>query len=249
MAAPMSRPDALHGRAVRRSFICERWEIRVTARCLEEDLGVSGEAEFADFEDVEIIKSLVKDRRARVEDTRQVAPLTSGVPVWVLSRGNDHRGGTWFDEEEQVLWLLAYGRHRSGTEEDFFPYCKQLDADDRLLPTAADYERMFDERGERFVHAVRIEAPLILRAAREAQEERRYMLGGEFGARVAVEVDAGLGAEAVTIAFRVDSIPFSQVAIVLAAFHADGGWEPIARMPSRELDDGEFAYTHFSESG
>ena len=54
---------------------------------------MSADAEFASFQDVEIVKALVKDRSERVEDTRQVAPLTSGVAVWVLSRGNDHRGG------------------------------------------------------------------------------------------------------------------------------------------------------------
>ncbi|HEY4281344.1 MAG TPA: hypothetical protein VGM91_24240 [Conexibacter sp.] len=240
----MTRPSALFGRPSAGSFISERWELRITRRCLEEDLGVSGDSAFEDVSQREIVKAFVKDRRDRVHDTRQVAPLTCGVPVWVLARGDDHRAATWYDEDEEVVWLLAYGIHRSGEPDDFFPDCKQIDAADRLLPVAEDYTRMFDERGERFVHAVRIEAPLILRAAREAPGEHRYMLGGEFGACITVEVDDELDAEAVTIAFRVDSLPFSHVSIVLAAFYADHAWEPVTRMPGRGLHAGEFAYTH-----
>lgn len=139
-------PNGLVGRSHRGAHICQRWELRVTERCLEEDLGRSGTSEFEDLAGIDIVKELINGRSDRTEDRNEISPLTSGVPVWVLSRGHDHRGATFYDEDMDVVWLLAYGRHRSGEAKDFFPYCIELDEEDRLLPTDADYERMFDDR-------------------------------------------------------------------------------------------------------
>lgn len=232
-------PTGLHGQTHLGSFICREWELRITARCLAEDLGTTGDADFEELLRIEIVKTFVKDRGERVHDTRQVAPLTCGREVWVLARGHDHRGATWHDEENRVVWLLAYGLHRSGRSDDFFPRCKRLDADGRLLPTDADYERLVRDRDKRFAFAIRIEAPLVLRDARRASGEHRFMLGGEFGICVAVEVVEEL--EAITVAFRVDSTHIDLVPIVLAAMQP-GEWEPATRMPSRRLDPMECAF-------
>jgi hypothetical protein len=123
-------PPALKGKALGGSYICAKWELRVTERCLAEDLGVGADSSFADISGAEIIRAFIKKRCTRAENTRQVTPLTCG-PVWVLASGNDHRAGTWFDEDQRVVWLLAYGRHRSGQNDDFFPYCKGIDGDMR----------------------------------------------------------------------------------------------------------------------
>ena len=139
----------------------------MTNRCVEQDLDRPAGAAFEELRNHEIVKALVSDRSDRTENTRQVSPLTSGQPIWVLSRGHDHRGGTFFDEQERVVWLVAYRRHRSGSEDDFFPYCKELDRKDRLLPTAQDYERMVRDRDGRIVRSIVIEAPLILKQARQ----------------------------------------------------------------------------------
>jgi hypothetical protein len=140
------------------------------------------------------------------------------------------------------VWLVAYGRHRSGEPDDFFPYCVELDGDGRLLATGEDYERMIMERDRRFVEAVRIEAPVILSEARNSPGEHRHMLGGGLSAGIAVEVEPDV--EAVTIAFRVDAVlDWDLVPILLAAFHPGTSWEPIERMPSRELEPGEIAMT------
>jgi hypothetical protein len=105
-----------------RLFLCEEWELRLTRRCLEEDLGRSPDTNFGDLLGVEIIKAFIARRRERHDNTREVAPLTSGKTVWRLSRGHDHRGATWYDPDDKVVWLLAYGLHRSGEPEDAFPY-------------------------------------------------------------------------------------------------------------------------------
>lgn len=197
---------------------------------------------------MDIVKELINGRSDRTEDRNEIYPLTSGVPVWVLSRGHDHRGATFYDEDANVVWLLAYGRHRSGEAGDFFPYCTKMDEEDQLLPTEADYERMFDDRGHRFVDGLMIEAPLALKQARMNPGEHRFLLGGELGAAVAVEIADE--AEATTVAFRKETLDWGQVPLVLAAFHAEaeGAWEQIDRLPSRSLDSGEMAFIHVHES-
>ena len=239
-------PDAVVRRCHRGAYLCRDWELRVTRRALSEDLGGAEDADFEEIRNVQIVKSFIKDRFSRTDDTRQVAPLTCGKEIWVLSRGNDHRAATLFDEKEQVVWLVAYGRHRSGSKDDFFPYCKRLDADDRLLPTSDDYERMFRDRDARFAYSVVIEAPLVLKKARIEGTEQRVMFGGKYGACVAIEVADDL--ESTAAAFRVDTMPsFDHVLVILAALHASGRWEPADRMPSRELEPMEVAYEHLHE--
>jgi hypothetical protein len=238
-------PKALVGEPHLGGYVCEEWELRVTARCLEDDLGAAADASFEDISGLEIIKTFVRDRSSRTNDTRQVSPLVSGKTVWVLARGNDHRGGTWFDETHHVVWLLAYRLHRSNTSDDFFPYAKELDHLGELLPVEADYKRLFEDHDQRFAAAVRIEGPLILKHAREKGGEQRISLGGAYGACIALEVAEGL--EQTTVAFLVDTVPYSYVPIILAALHADGDWEPATAMPSRELEPGEFAFTHLHE--
>jgi hypothetical protein len=107
-----------------------------------------------------------------------------------------------------VIWLLAASLHRSGSTADFFPRTKRLDAEDRLLPTEADYERLFRERDLRFVYAIRVEAPPVLDEARAHPGEHHRLLGGLFGASVTVEVDHDLQAEAITVALKVGTFEY-----------------------------------------
>ncbi len=244
LASAAVRPPALFDQPLHGSYIFERWELRVTRRCLVEDLGRPADADFEDLLHIEIVKTFVKDRKSRTENTRQVAPLTSGRPVWVLARGNDHRAGTWYDEVEQVVWLLAYRKHRSGASDDFFPFCKELDREGRLFPDVDDYERLIRERDLRFVASVRLEAPLVLHQARQTGGEQRVMLGGVMGACVAIEVAEDL--ESTTVAFRVETIDFDLVPVVLACFHT-GEWTDADRLPSRSLDPDEVAFEHLHE--
>ncbi len=240
-------PTGLVGKNHFGARICEGWELRVTARCLAEDLGKQADSNFEDLLGIDIVKALVKDRSDKTTDRNQINPLTCGVPVWVLSRGHDHRGATFFDEEERVVWLLASGHHRSGADTDAFRHFKALDAAQNLLPAAGDYERMFDERGMRFVDALVIEAPLILKEARESKEELKVLLGGDFGARVAIEIEDPV--EATTLGLMAEYLDWDHVTIVLSAFHAEGTWETVERMPSRELQEGEVAFIHVHETG
>ncbi len=215
----------------------------MTARCLDEDLNAAADADFDAVAGLEIIKAFVKDRAEQATASKQVSPLACGHPVYRLAYGHDHRGATFHDDVEEVLWLLAYGRHRSGEDDDFFPACKALDADGRLMPTEDDYERMFNERGERFAAAVVHEAPVILSEARATDGEHRCTVGGELGVGLSIEVDEELGATAITVAFVADGFESMDQAKLLLAALSPGPWEMIGRMPSRELEQGEVAYT------
>jgi hypothetical protein len=239
-------PEPLVGQAHLGSYICREWELRVTARCLEDDLEQPIDVAFEDLSGIEIIKTFMKDRFERIDDTRQVNKLKSGKRVWVLARGNDHRGGTWFDPAERVVWLLAYRRHRSGSPDDFFPYCQELDESGALWPTEEDYERLLSDRGSRFAWWVRIEGPVILKQAQKRPgEEHRVMFGGEYGACLAVEVADEL--QETTVAFQLDTVPTDHIPIILASIHADAAWEPTDKMPSRDLGPLELAFSHLRE--
>lgn len=233
----------LVGHTHRGAFICPEWELRLTARCLHEDLGADPRAPFEAVEHHEIVKAFKRDRFERLTDTRQVSQIRTGTEVWVLSHGHDHRGATVYDARERVVWLVAYGRHRSGASDDFFPYCRSLVDDDELLPTEGDYERLVRDRDRRFVETIPVEAAYILENARRTRREQRVSLGGRFGSEVAVEVDDELGAEAITLALGLDTVVWDYVPIILAAFEPTEHWTQIDRLPSRELAPDEMAWT------
>lgn len=235
----MKRPPSLVGQSVGGARIVADWELRITGRCLSDDLNASSDADFRDVEGLQIVKAFIRERAARTEGTRDVNGLRCGQTAWVLAHGNDHRGATIHDPEHEVVWLVAYARHRSGESDDFFPYCRGLDAADRLLPTEKDYKRLIEDRDRRFVEAVTLEAPLILRYGRENPGEHKHRLGGDMAAGIAVEVEPGV--EAITIAFRLDAIDWDAVPILCAAFYSGTPWDHATKMPSRELEPGEVA--------
>lgn len=208
-------------------------------------MGRKPSASFESLLGIEIVKEFVNARSDRTDDRKTISGLNTTLPVWVLSRGHDHRGATLFDEEERVVWLLAYGRHRSKSPDDFYRYCPELDASDVLLPTEEDYEKLFNDRGERFVDGLTVEAPIYLKVARDRQEEIHVVIGGEMGVGVAIEI-AG-EAEATSIAVSLDTLDSSHLSLVLRAFHAEGEWEDIGAMPSRPLGANEVAFVHVHE--
>jgi hypothetical protein len=219
------------------AYICRDWELRVTERCLVEDLGVDSDASFESIKYVEIVKGLVRDRADRVIDTREVAPVTCGRTIWVLSRGTDHRGGTVFDEVEAVVWLVAAGHHRSGEPDDFFPYCKGLDAEGRILPTPDDYRRMIVERDQRVVAAIVIEAPLALQEARSVNGELRTRIVDQ---KLGLSIEVAGDLESITVAFNVEEVEWDLLSIILPAIQP-GEWENAYKLPSRELAANECA--------
>jgi hypothetical protein len=110
------RPSSLVGRSAGASYFAAGWEIRITQRCLEEDLNADGDSSFDAVAGLEIVRALVRERSDKVTGGRQVNPISCGPDVWVVAHGNDHRGATVYDEFEEVVWLVSYHRHRSGED-------------------------------------------------------------------------------------------------------------------------------------
>lgn len=228
-------------RAVGGSFLCPDWELRITERCLVDDLGLRVDQGFDSWRKHEIVEAFVSKRVDRSYDTRDVNGLQHGHQVWVLARGHDHRGATWFDEKNRVVWLLAYRLHRSGQDDDFFPFCRGLG--DALYPTVTDYEGLFRDRDHRVAALIRIEAPLALHKAAETPgEERRFKIGGEYGASVAVWHEEDIDATETIVAIRADC-PKEYVMAVLAALRGSSNWQPAYKLPSRELAADEIAFS------
>lgn len=242
--------DADRANCRRGSYLCESWELRVTSRCLVEDLGRGADARFEDLLGLDIIKGFVGKRCADPTDTRKVAPLTSGREVYTLGYGHRHRGATWHDEQNRVIWLCAYGRHESGAAEDAFPYFKELDAEGRLLPVRDDYERLVEDRNRRFTDAVVDDAQQLLLEAREDPGvEKSGILADSVGVGVAVELVETL--EETYIAIRADDLRPGWLDIVLAAFFPDAdlrGWESTDSFPTRPLREYELSYRHLRDT-
>jgi hypothetical protein len=228
------------GKAVR----CMSYELRITRRCLQEDLDYFGEAPFEDLAGHEIVKALVNRRSSGPTDTREVSPLTSGQTVYRLAYGDRHRGATWFDQENRVVWLLAYAQHEFEGRGDAFPYFKELDETGRLLPEPADLEQLFRDRTARFAATVAEDAERLLEDARRAPgEEQRGRLGGELGVGVVIVVVEPL--EEVSVAIEMMGLSKESFAISLAALFPGRGideLESIDSLPARPLTVGELGF-------
>ncbi len=201
---------------------------------------------FADSRAHPIVRAFENQRAANPVGTRTVGPAAGDLTVYRLGLGNDHRGATWHDQGERVVWLCAYRLHRSGEEDDAFPYFHELIAAGVLLPTEDDYAALFDDRGRRFTETLYEDALQLLSRARSTPgAEQVGILGGEKTAAVLVEVVDTL--EEIYVAFSTVGMDASQVVMILGAFDVEAAfsdWDLVATFPTRplRLDNGEICY-------
>jgi hypothetical protein len=145
-----------------------------------------------------------------------------------------------------VVWLCAYGQHRSGQTADAFPHFERLRTERRIKPGPEDYKALFAERAMRFVDLVGDDAQALLAEARAAAgQEHVGVVGGEM--TVAVLLDAVGAIEETYVVLSVMQITHPRLVTVLAAFYPDASfadWELVDRLPVRVLssDAGEFGY-------
>jgi hypothetical protein len=232
------------------SYFLPGWELRITSRCLDEDFGLdSATTPIGDLLSQPIVKALIKDRATDPDGGKSVGPEAGRLTIRRLAYGNDHRGATWWDRDEKVVWLCAYhGKHRSGQADDPFKgLFPDLIASARLRPVKADYERLFEERDERFVDLVPEHAQELLAQARdEPGVEKRGIVGGEATVGCLVEVVDTL--EDTYVAFFLDEVPYERWVPLLNAFHPArfDEWEQVEAMPHRPLDTplGEVCYRY-----
>ncbi|MEJ7788148.1 MAG: hypothetical protein WKF96_25380 [Solirubrobacteraceae bacterium] len=202
------------------------------------DLGATSGATFEQLLRYPIVRALCNERHTTIRGTTTVGPAAGDDSVWVLRQGNDHRGATWFDHADKVVWLCAYGRHRSGEPDDAFQHFAALRGCGAMLPTEADCQTLVEDRAERFAYVVAEEASELLAAARARPGvEQRRMIGTTQPVGLIVHVVETLDETFVAVYGDVtmpDQLLVLLVALCPERAFEEWRWEP--RMPTRELD-------------
>ena len=230
----------------RGSCICDRYDLRITKRCLVSDLGFESSTTYADARSHQIVRAFESQRAADPVGTRTVGPAAGELTIYRLGQGNDHRGATWHDQAERVVWLCAYALHRSGEDDDAFPYFHELIRAGSLRPTADDYAALFDDRGRRFTETLYQDAQELLARARSSPgAEQVGVLGGEETTAVVVDVVDTL--QETYVAFSVARMDTTRLVMILGAFDpgaAFSDWDLVETFPTRALrfDSGEICY-------
>ena len=191
----------------------------------------------------DIVKALRNQRHAAVNGTSTIGPAAGDDTLWVLRYGNDHRGATLFDARDNVVWLCAYARHRSGEPDDAFPRFEELRRTDRIRPTPSDREALRDDRTTRFAFVVGEEAQDLLAIARaQPGVEVRAIIGTTDPVGLVVHLVETL--EETYVAVFANATDFAHLQLLLAAFYDRPleDWRPEQQLPTRPLDlrRGEF---------
>ncbi len=86
-----------------------------------------------------VLASFYKKRTISVVGTQQLEKVPNQAEIWNLHAENPHRAVTWYDEEQDVVFLLAYSTH------DYDEFVNRYYAE-TLLPTARDYQDIENHR-------------------------------------------------------------------------------------------------------
>jgi hypothetical protein len=183
-----------------------------------------------------IVRALRERRSESVAGGNTVGPAAGDLSIYTLRHGHDHRGGTWFDAESKVVWLLAAGRHRSGEPDDAFQHFKQLAAEGRIYPDRDDIEDLEADRGEEFIDRAGILVPnLITEAQAEPGTEVMAEIGSEAVACVVHVVET-----AEERYFSVSGyVGMNAILVLKVLFAPDRNyeeWRDVAQLPTRHLD-------------
>lgn len=132
-----------------------------------------------------IVNALQEKRCAETGSGKTVGPVAGGATLYHLGVGQDHRGATWFDVDQAVVWLCGYGWHRSGEADDTFKRFAELIENDEIYPDEGDYRRLLGARAHRFVEL----APINAQELRDrALQDPGTVQTGRLGRRVDVRV-------------------------------------------------------------
>ncbi len=224
--------------------LLEEYELRITQRCLSEDLRLGEGASFETALENPIVKAF-RSKRAQVPISgKTVGPDAGADTLYHLGAGDDHRGATWFDPDERVVWLCACGLHRSGEAYDAFQLFGELIRDGAIYPTEFDYKTLFLEREARFVElapqqALQARADAIARPGETIQVQ----LGHPSGRYLAVRFDAEVADDLVqlTVAFKVAGLNQQQIYFIPACFSSES-WELADNIGGAPIRSDEIAF-------
>lgn len=152
------------------------YELRVTHRCLTEDLGFRDDEADAPLLALaarttlggEFLRTFIDKRTALPEpaDEGILDGLAAGTPsMYPLRRGDQQRGVTWYDERSRVVWLVAaHHAHKSGAATDSYRYFRRLPRP-HLLPARRDMMALQTERAVEEADAIWDDVPRLMSAA------------------------------------------------------------------------------------
>ena len=213
-------------------------ELRVTARCLREDLTDSCEASFEEIAGRHgIVRAFKRERRAATAGVDTLGPRGGERPLTILRHTHHWRGITWFDESVRVVWLCACCLHRSGEPGDAFPYFGSLCDAGRVWPTDDDYEALAADRGEQFATFIVEDGPRLLAEARAAPGTEQTLVVGLEPVAIVVQVVETL--EETFVAVSGLHLSLASFQLLLVALYPDRhyvDWRQAQRLPTRELD-------------
>jgi hypothetical protein len=218
----------------RGACLCENYELRVTTRCLVDDLDLAASATFADACVREIVEAFRAKRHQVPIGAKTVGPAAGTKTLYHLGIGDDHRGATWFDPAGRVVWLCAAGFHRSGEDEDFFQQIRPQIASGTVYPAQADHRRVLAERQLRFAEVGPIDAERLVAAARQSPD---HIVSGLLAheVQVGVKVQPGSELDAIYVSFSTDVIAGSalKLNLLIRCFDPAGEMDPdyLANMP------------------
>ncbi|HYK95427.1 MAG TPA: hypothetical protein VE011_06135 [Candidatus Dormibacteraeota bacterium] len=232
----------------RRSFVAAAgYDIRVTARCMVEDLAADPTGQLEDIAKHPIIRGLCGKHDLDPSFVDSVGPAAGEETLGVLQFGDDHRGAVWHDKRNNAFWLCAYRWHRSGTPDDAFPYFERLLADDRIYPDDLDRIMLYRDRAERLIDAIPQDGGRLRMSALASPSREISGSIGPFPARVVVvEVD---GLHELYVALKIVPFDVNQLDAVLLALCPSAdvwqAWRPVVELPTGRVDvaRGELAYS------
>jgi hypothetical protein len=227
--------------------LCVGHELRITGRCLVNDLEMTTDTSFQDALQHRIVQAFQAKRLADPGSGKTVGPAAGDNTLYHLGIEDDHRGATWFDQDERVVWLCAYGRHRSGQRDDAFQHFARLLDNDKIYPTPDDYKQLFRDRQRRFVELV----PRHAEAARaQAMTSQRTIIEAQLGhpldrhLAVRIVADAVGDIAEISVAFHPKDLNHKEIMLIVTSFtpEPDDMWEVTNSLRGTRLQPGEIAF-------
>lgn len=226
--------------------LCAHYELRITERCLIDDLGMPPDVSFEQAIRHPIVQSFHSRRQDVPTGGKTVGPEAGENTLYHLGSGDDHRGATWFEAEQGVVWLCAYGFHRSGEADDAFQLFSHLLESDEIYPAAADYRALRRDRAQRFNDlAPRQGASANADAIQSPNTVIERSLGHQFSRLVQVRLIANVVDDVaeISIAFSPVGLSQAEIVFVVACFATDGDDpEWVNELAGNSLLPGEIAF-------
>lgn len=254
----MDKPQRVRWSIAYHQGVTERaWDLRITARCLADDLGLDpgGSAAAEEHLDAHPIVRAFVERRGQSpigQETFRCGTEVTGRPLYTLHFFDD-RAATWHEEslpsletdyELGIVWLLGVR-----SEHDYDGLC-DLD----LLPTSADYQAFLRESAQSFARALVEQVPQLLALA---EQRKGAVVEGLIADTIRVRLyrDRDDDAPVLTVAYSsrplpngVALVPRWQMRLVLAFFSEDeiGGLSVTNDIGGHPLAADESAYCSFA---